>query len=660
MASIYKRNQDKHNRRTAWYIGYKDHTGRQRTVKGYTDKGETERYAAKLEEDARLIRDGLKAPDEDARIKAKKAPIDTMVEEFKLHLERRDITDKQIYETVSRLKKVVAGAKIRNISDINAIKIQEYLKGLRDSGRSRQTSNHYFRAIQQFTLWLVRTRKLVENPLSEMRKLNTQVDRRHDRRALSDEEFSRLVEAAESGKPDQTIPGPDRAMLYVLAALTGYRRSELASLTPSSFDLDGDPPTATVSASFSKRKRIDTQVLHPLLVERLRKWLVDKALPPNAILFPVSDKVPGGVDRRTSEMMMNDLAAAREKWINEGKTDKEKKLRQQSDFLKYKDSQNRFADFHANRHTFITNLSKAKVSPKIAQELARHSDIRLTLGIYTHTNLDEKTRAVGSLPKPWEYIGSKPEAEAGTDSHDATQSKQASSSKRSAKNIRNTKEKAAICATCHSTSLDAAGLQKSDSEGRPRLWRPSPLPGEHSCVAEAQRTELLRCLIFELYYPVGFANELGPALHTIHSIGVDRLPSWTQWLLAKLHVRLSRSPVSLLRIAIDASQYAVRPSRQSTLSPRDNVVNRELFAARLLSTVLATHFVTLEYVSATEGNRLRRHRIELSQCDDFRNTDALAYRLDERLVSIRYHSAPIAPVIQLVVDRVDDLGRIVP
>ncbi len=62
VASIYKRKQDKHNRRAAWYIGYNDHTGRRRTVKGYTDKGETERYAARLEEDARLIRDGLKAP----------------------------------------------------------------------------------------------------------------------------------------------------------------------------------------------------------------------------------------------------------------------------------------------------------------------------------------------------------------------------------------------------------------------------------------------------------------------------------------------------------------------------------------------------------------------------------------------------------------------
>ena len=172
---------------------------------------------------------------------------------------------------------------------------------------------------------------------------------------------------------------------------------------------------------------------------------------------------------------------------------------------------------------------------------------------------------------------------------------------------------------------------------------------------------LIPCPLFlNADYPVSLANELGPALHAIHAIGVDRLPSWTHWFLSEFHVRLCRSPVSLFRIAIDASQYAVRPSRLSTLSTRDNVVNRELFAARLLSTVLAGHRVTLEYVSSAEGNLLRRHRVELGQCDDFRNTDTLAYRLDERLIAIRYHSAPIAPVIQLVVDRVNDLGRIVP
>ena len=90
------------------------------------------------------------------------------------------------------------------------------------------------------------------------------------------------------------------------------------------------------------------------------------------------------------------------------------------------------------------------------------------------------------------------------------------------------------------------------------------------------------------------------------------------------------------------------------------MVNRKLFAARLLSTVLAGHLVTLEIVSAAEGNRLRRHCIELSQSNDFRDTNALANRLDDRLVAIWYKSAPVAPVIQLVINWVDDLGRIVP
>ncbi len=90
------------------------------------------------------------------------------------------------------------------------------------------------------------------------------------------------------------------------------------------------------------------------------------------------------------------------------------------------------------------------------------------------------------------------------------------------------------------------------------------------------------------------------------------------------------------------------------------MVNRELFAARLLSAVLAGHLVTLEYVSTAEGNRLRRHRVEFGERDNFRDTDALANRLDERLISIRDQLAPIAPVIQLVIDRVDDLGGIVP
>jgi len=40
-------------------------------------------------------------------------------------------------------------------------------------------------------------------------------------------------------------------------------------------------------------------------------------------------------------------------------------------------------DYHALRTTFITRLSTMKVHPRLAMELARHSDMRLTMKTYT-------------------------------------------------------------------------------------------------------------------------------------------------------------------------------------------------------------------------------------------------------------------------------------
>jgi integrase len=59
-----------------------------------------------------------------------------------------------------------------------------------------------------------------------------------------------------------------------------------------------------------------------------------------------------------------------------------------------------YADFHSTRHLFITSLERARVTPKMAQTLARHSDIRLTLGTYTHIELHAQTEAIESLPGP--------------------------------------------------------------------------------------------------------------------------------------------------------------------------------------------------------------------------------------------------------------------
>ncbi len=56
------------------------------------------------------------------------------------------------------------------------------------------------------------------------------------------------------------------------------------------------------------------------------------------------------------------------------------------------------ADFHSLRHTFISNLVAGGVHPKLAQQLARHSTITLTMDRYSHVGLLDMNAALESLP----------------------------------------------------------------------------------------------------------------------------------------------------------------------------------------------------------------------------------------------------------------------
>lgn len=98
-------------------------------------------------------------------------------------------------------------------------------------------------AFKQFCTWLELDGRVPrkKNPVEHLSAINSDTDIRWERRVMTAEEFTRLVEAANSGPDIQCVSGPDRAMLYILAAWTGYRRGELASLTLRSFNFDSDP-----------------------------------------------------------------------------------------------------------------------------------------------------------------------------------------------------------------------------------------------------------------------------------------------------------------------------------------------------------------------------------------------------------------------------------
>ena len=69
---------------------------------------------------------------------------------------------------------------------------------------------------------------------------------------------------------------------------TGFRRKEVASLTPNSFQLDEDAPTVTIEAACSKHRREDVLPLHPDLAAMLPDWL--KGRPADEPLFPSEER----------------------------------------------------------------------------------------------------------------------------------------------------------------------------------------------------------------------------------------------------------------------------------------------------------------------------------------------------------------------------------
>ncbi len=369
MASIFKR--DKRKRNANYWIQYTNHIGKRKTVKGFTDRGLTEQLAAKLENEAMLRQRGLIDPQAEQACEQRKTSLEEHLTVFERRLNRADSTAKHVRLTMTRIRRIIDEAGFAVPTDIDAESVENVLREMRESNEiGHRTYNHYLQAIDQFCNWLV-PKRLSVNPLAGLERLNTEVDVRHPRRALTVEEFGQLLQSARtSGVTIQCYDGEQRARIYLLSFLTGLRRKELGTLTPRNFDLDANPPILTVNAACSKHRRQDVLPLHPDLVPQLRKWT--KGLADDEVLFPKLAK------RRTWLMVKKDLERVG---------------------IPYQTKAG-IADFHAaGRHTHITELFRNGASITEAKELARHTDVRMTMK-YTHIGLEDQAKAVAALPIP--------------------------------------------------------------------------------------------------------------------------------------------------------------------------------------------------------------------------------------------------------------------
>ena len=352
-----------------WWGRYKDENGVERRAPLAADKTAA---GAMLNELLRKVERRVAGID-DPFEKHRKRPLAEHVEEFRMYLVDKASSTDHVKLTDQRLRSILAGAKFGRIDQISAGGVQTYLAGLRAQGRSVASSNHYLRAAKMFTRWLIRDRRAAEDRLIGLSLLNAKADVRHERRTLAHDELSNLLRAAKAGGSFRGLNGEDRATLYLVALQTGLRAGELASLTPSSFNLDVDPPTVTVEASYSKHRRRDLLPIRPDLAATVQRYMSSRRLAANSRLWPGTWSL-----KASAKMLRIDLAAAG---------------------IPYRDDTDRVFDFHALRHQFISDLARGGVHPKEAQVLARHSTITLTMDRYTHLGIVDVSSALERLPQ---------------------------------------------------------------------------------------------------------------------------------------------------------------------------------------------------------------------------------------------------------------------
>jgi len=382
MASAFKRGG-------IWYARFHGVDGWTQKAVG-RDKAEAERISGALEVDAKWRREGLVDPKADGFAAAERRSVAEHLADFKADILARRANEAYATQTHQRAERMLVG--VESLSAIGPVGVNERVRTLRDVEEHGKASiAHHLRAVKAFTRWLMRNGRTRDDALIAVRVPGAvaKSERVRVRRALSVAEFEKLVTHTVKAGMLEGMSGADRAMLYRLAAGTGFRQGELRSLTPVCFDLEADEPTVTVTAAYSKRKRDDRQPIAPELAVVVGPWLATKAAGRAVFSLPERTKI--------AEMLRTDAAAARAVWLGEveGKAQAE---RAKTTFLASEDASGAVLDFHGLRVSYISWLVESGASVKTCQELARHSTPVLTIGCYARMSLHDQGRALAGLP----------------------------------------------------------------------------------------------------------------------------------------------------------------------------------------------------------------------------------------------------------------------
>ena len=408
---------------------------------GCRDEDAARSVLGKLERRAELVKSEVISAGEAATADHLCEPFADHFGLYLLTLQAKDVSPKHLVETKRLATRLARDCKFVRLADVGLQPVERWMTARKVEGMSARTRNSYSQSLSGFCKWCVQTERLASNPLARIAKADEKSDRRRQRRAMTEAELVKLLEVArlrplaEFGRETLAVDaseaeatgkrrkrsnwtykpltldslhaatkrarerladnldfvaelerlGRERALIYKTLVLTGLRKGELASLTVGQLELDGPMPFVVLNAADEKNRQGSTIPLRHDLANDLRDWLSDA---------PSSATLKLGHSNRISdrERLQSQLFTVPESL---GKILDRDLLAAGIDKA---DERGRTIDVHALRHSFGTLLSKGGVAPRTAQAAMRHSNINLTMNVYTDPKLLDIQGALDSLP----------------------------------------------------------------------------------------------------------------------------------------------------------------------------------------------------------------------------------------------------------------------
>jgi len=290
-----------------------------------------------------------------AEREAAQSPLLDLVSEYVNELTILGRSADHLRHVNTRLRRLVRECRWTRLADVTPASFQMWRK--EQGTKAPKTLNEYLATLSAFWTWLRKQSRVSVNPFELVERTDTRGKERVQRRALSDAQAIQLLQIA--GK---------NQLAYMLPLYAGLRRNEVKTLRWSNLMLGESGGLLRIHAAVNKNRKEQALPLHHELAKALQQ-------------------------HKPSDGKTDDLVVA-----NGVPKMKEFRRDLKKAGIPFLDERGHRMDYHALRTTFITRLSTMKVHPRLAMELARHSDMRLTMKTYTDAGQLPLREVMDTLP----------------------------------------------------------------------------------------------------------------------------------------------------------------------------------------------------------------------------------------------------------------------